>query len=131
MRIHFKTKEIQQGATRLGLTSEALAFCQSAPSVEEANQRLADLRKQVKKTYRKLSLELHPDRNLDNQSKTEEFKVLSVAYTEVDKFLSKARVEKRPIRPIVRVHINTTYGSETSTTATTFGSNWWSKYTTS
>ncbi len=118
-----------QGALRLGLTEKELLHCKNASTPQEGNIRLTVLRQKIKKTYYKLSRELHPDRNPDNSKKAEEFKIISCAYSDVSKFLSNLRIDAVRSRPAVRPSVRVTITNIPVTPqAATFGSNWWAKY---
>ena len=124
--LRFKTKQLEISAGRLGFTAEALQRCLQAPTLEQAKTNLDNLRKAVKRSYREKSLELHPDRNNGDVEKAEQFKDLSLAYSEIDAFLE--RVNLRPVQPRPAVRVVVYNGNTTSTcTSTTFTSNWWTR----
>ena len=128
--LRFKTKQLEIYAGRLGFTVEALQRCLEAPTLERANVDLSLFKQSIKRTYRQLSLELHPDRNPDCPEKAEQFKELSLAYSDVSKFLECVSVQQAPqvqvvqVRPIVRVTV-TNCNTKTACNSTSFTSNWW------
>jgi hypothetical protein len=129
--LQFKTQQLAEDAGRLGFTVQALERILQAGSIEQANREMSLLRKAVKRTFRRLALELHPDRTPDAPDKAEEFKRLSLAYDSIETFFQNTKVQAQSVvviqRPMVRVSVST--GTSTSST---FTSDWWTRtYTTS
>lgn len=131
--LNFKTKELAEAAGELGLTDTAVQHCVSTHDIKEAEGRWQELQKSIKSTYRRLALELHPDRN---PSGAERFARLSNAYQEVEAFFVRNRpvcdVPARFMVPMAGFVVRP-YGfgdcSQTTTSTTTwhFGWQWWAR----
>lgn len=84
----------------------------------------------VRDRYHELALELHPDRNEGDNSKTEEFKQLSLAYSYLDKNINELRMDEED-SVIIEEPFNVTEISieveEKSQDTTAFSSNWWER----
>jgi hypothetical protein len=125
--LRFQDAKLGEIATSLGLTNEALQACASAASAGHANSRLADLKADVKKAYRRRAIELHPDKGGD----AEQFKVLAAAYSQIEKFLETLEFRFRnqvPGYQVIRVRVTSGPVTTSSTTTTThFTSDWWNR----
>lgn len=101
----------------LGLRQEDFRAVETAPSFEEGVRRLDELKGRVKKAFRRVALELHPDRTNNDPAKTEDFKLASSAADEIDK-LALRRPQPRPQVHYIRIHFNG-FGTATTTSSTT------------
>jgi hypothetical protein len=143
--LRFKTPELEHNAKRLGFTTGALRACLAGDDLAAAERRVKELRKKCQKAFHKLALQLHPDHNEGDPAKAEEFKLLSLAYNEVETFFSKVKLAPRPKAPPPRpmgvpvVVVNTgtgwrphrvqvfTTSNSTTGTSTAFSANWWER----
>lgn len=98
----------------LGLQQADFRAVEQAPSFEVAAQRLNELKARTKKQFRKVALELHPDRTNNDPVKTEDFKLVSAAVEDIER-ISMQQV--RPQRQVRVIHI--TINGSTSTSAST------------
>lgn len=98
--------------TELGAPPQAMRAVQCAPSFEEGKRRLEELKGLVRKTYKRLAFELHPDRNNGDAVKAEKLKVVSRLK---DEFM---KLELRPPRPPPQ-RIQYVWSNSTSTTTST------------
>ena len=92
----FSSQKLETFARRLGFTSEALSHCLSAPTAEEGQRRLESLRERLKKSYRDVCLQCHPDHHPNREDKAEEFKQFNLAYNEIKDLLTDVVVQERP-----------------------------------
>jgi len=95
--------EVVKAFQHLGITEADVMGIRSAPSLVEANKRLQALRDRVKKQWRKLAFELHPDRTEGDEDKEKLFKLLSGVVDKLDdtKVLPPMRPRPRPRRRVV------------------------------
>ena len=106
----------------LGVTQQAINGIRGA-AFPVAKQLLKQLQDQVHKTYRKLALELHPDRTGGDSEKEALFKLVSQVH---DDFL-KLSVRSTQPRPMIRVvYVQQPFVATTTNTTTTVnsGSTW-------
>jgi hypothetical protein len=137
----FAPQQIERALQLLGLTRADLdaPLREAAPAAQR--ERLEQLQVRVKGAFRRVALELHPDRTGNDPVKTEEFKVVSCIAEEIAnlKLVPRPRPVPRPVpvypgRPVMFGGF-TTFGfggfSGTSTTTTTCsGPGWtWVKIT--
>ncbi len=108
------TPEVAQVARSLGFTPEALRACVTQ---QQADQLLD----QIKKAYRRRAAILHPDHGGD----TEEFKLLTVAYSQAEKSLKQLDFQNRGFR-VISVSIITDPVAAAGGSRH-FGSNWWNR----
>jgi hypothetical protein len=78
--------------------------CTRGKNSVENKQRLTDLILSVKRAYKKLARDLHPDRTGDCPKKEEEFKALALAFPVVVQFLTETR-DGPPPSPRPRIKI--------------------------
>jgi hypothetical protein len=119
---------MERCAERLGFTANAFQRCLSAPTTDHAKANLTQLTKSVKKTYRRLSRELHPDHNPGCPEKVEQFKELSLAYSDISAFLSKISFTKQ--QPTTRIIVRAVVSNKNtadSCSSSSFTSNWWAR----
>lgn len=102
--VRFRNPEAAKAAALLGVTEQDLASCVRGESIEECRLKLDELKKRVKKSYRKVSLDLHPDRTRGDEEKLKLFKVVSRLCSEIQKM----EIGSRPRAPRPRHHTNTT-----------------------
>lgn len=95
MGLQFKTPELAEIATRLGVTEAALSGLMGH-QIEEARKRLDALKADVKKRYRELAFQLHPDRNAGDDT---EFKKLSGAWLMLEPWLAALEIRPQPPAP--------------------------------
>jgi len=76
----------------MDLTPEDFHGVRQAPSLEEAQRRLAIVKEKVKTGFRKLAIQLHPDHTNGDPEKTELFKLLVTLKNDIDKL----QVERQP-----------------------------------
>jgi hypothetical protein len=81
----------------MGVTAQRLQEVRKAPTFEEAQRRLAQLKTDTKKAFRKLALKYHPDHNPGNAEALEKFKKLP----EVRAFVEKLDVA-RQVQPVIQ-----------------------------
>jgi hypothetical protein len=135
-----QAQQLEQAMTDLGLTAEAHASVRQAPSFEAAVARLDAIKAEAKRRYRKLALELHPDRTGGDVDKTERFKVLAQVMDQLEKMRVGRPPAPRPAPPPVRVVVFSTapgfgygYGfsgssGATSTTTGSVSGEWYSPF---
>jgi hypothetical protein len=104
----------------LNLTQEDFRSIERAPTFEVGQQMLVVLKDRVKKQFRKVALELHPDRTNNDPVKTDEFKLVAAVVDDIEKLNLSRPPPPHPVA--VRVVFRTVrYHSATSTTTTSFG----------
>jgi DnaJ domain len=84
-------QQMQTGLARLGVTPQDFDLVRRQTSLETAGHLLAELKKKAKTNYKKLALELHPDRTGGDEAKTDEFKHITAVLDEVEKLAVRAR----------------------------------------
>lgn len=102
----------------LNLSQEDFRSIEQAPTLEAGQQMLAALKERMKKQFRKVALELHPDRTNNDPVKTDEFKLVAAVVDDIEKL----GLHRPPPRPMpVRIVLRTVrYHSGTGSTGTTF-----------
>lgn len=78
------SEEVNQAFADLGLRREDFQAAQHAPTREAAQEMLAALKARVKRRYRELALELHPDKTGGDETKTARFRLLAQVWADVD-----------------------------------------------
>lgn len=101
----------------LGVQQTDFRSIETAASFDAGVQQLEALKLRVKKQFRKLALELHPDRTNNDPAKTEDFKLVSAVVDEIDRLVFRPPPPPPQLR-VVRIQFNTTV-STGSTGATT------------
>jgi len=92
--------ELRACMKRLHLASDDIQFIQASRSRGEAGERLRALQERVRRRFKKVAPELHPDHNPDDPEKEEEFKRL----LEVVEWVKGLKVAPPPPpRPVVPV----------------------------
>ena len=126
--LRFRCEAHQFWAGKLGLTTEALVRVRSAPTIEQAQERLDALRLAVKEKYHELVLDLHPDRHPGNAAKERQLKDLNAAKQVVDTFFSSVTLQRRQPLPMTAVYVvRYSQGmAATTSTVTSSGSTWFS-----
>lgn len=122
--------ESERALTALGITQSDLNAIRSAP-IDQAQTLLQELKKKAHRQYKKLALELHPDRTQGDKDKAEFFVLLGRVLEEFDKVTVYPIPQPQPV-PVMRpIHIYgpnnvpmswatvSTPWATTSTTATT------------
>ena len=107
--------KVQQALHALGVTPQALELIRRSP-FEDAKRQLAQLKVASKKQYRRLALELHPDRTSGDKIKEELFKLVDRVHQDFQK------LEVRPPapRPVwIRIVGAPVWGPVSATTTTT------------
>lgn len=75
---------IEAGLLALGVTPNDFNAVRVEPSFEGATAALERVKEKVRKAYKKLAFELHPDRTGNDPAKTELFKAVSKIRAEID-----------------------------------------------
>lgn len=78
-------QRIDEGLRALGLTPDDFNTIQRQPTYETACQALDALKERVRKSFKKLVFELHPDRTGNDPVKTELFKTVTRIREDVEK----------------------------------------------
>ena len=91
-----------------------------APSktIEEANTRFSEWKDQVKKNYKQLAIELHPDKTNSDPEKTHLFKLLTKLYQDIEKLTLRIQPPQPP--PTIIIHFGGSFSSTTGSTTTGF-----------
>jgi hypothetical protein len=113
--------QIQRAMQLLGLTQNDFRAIERAPSFEVGQQMLVALKERTKKQFRKVAMELHPDRTNNDPAKTDDFKLVSVVVEDLEK-LAFSRPQPVPQMRVVFVRTNVSYS--TTGTTTTYGGGW-------
>lgn len=95
-------QKVQQAFVALGVFPNDIEALRTIP-FPAAQARLAALKALARKNFRKLSLELHPDRTGNDPIKTEQFKVISAVRDELERIEVQAPAQAPkpvPISPI-------------------------------
>ena len=110
--------DLARWLTLLGFTTEYIRQKLRARSYEEAVQRWAELKEDIRKQWRKMAFELHPDRNGGDDKK---FKEVKEAYDMLQKVepTRQPPPARRPMGPRMVVIRMSGGGFNTSTNATT------------
>lgn len=101
----------------LGVTQSAIDAIRGS-AFPVAQQLLKQLQDQAHKTYRKLALDLHPDRTDGDLAKEALFKLVSQVHDEFMK-LTVRPPQPRPMIRVVYVHVQPFVAANTTTTTTT------------
>ncbi len=96
--------KMQQAYLDLGVYPSDLAALRHLP-YELAASGLDALKQRARRNFRRLSLDLHPDRTGNDPEKTERFKQLSAVRDELERVQVQARPEPRPV-PMHAVAVN-------------------------
>jgi hypothetical protein len=87
-----------RGLSDLGISVAELQACDRMP-FERAQETLASLKERAKHNFRRLCLELHPDRNGGDTVKTERFKMLVLVKSALDKVQIQPPPPPKPQAP--------------------------------
>jgi DnaJ domain len=112
----------------LGVRPEEMVRLQQVP-LETARALLEELKERVRKNYKQLAFELHPDRTGNDPVKTERFKLIGTVKDEFEKLQVQARqqpqfIPRPPMQPqpqmrVMRVVTWTSAGTAYTSTAST------------
>jgi hypothetical protein len=114
--------DLSQALKQLGLTDADLAGCRQAPTLAIAKERLERIKHVGKRAYRRLALDLHPDRTNGDEAKTELFKRLTTAYETLANMEIGVMVPRAPQLVIQCVGISVSFGGYRTSTSVT--DNW-------
>ena len=103
-------QDAQRALVALGVTPRDLDAVRQAPIVR-AGPLLQGLKANARRQYKRLALELHPDRTQGDEAKTEFFKLLGLVLAEFLKVSVKAAP---PQRPAIHVHYYTQPATSTT-----------------
>ncbi len=90
---------IEGGLLALGVTPEDFNVIRRQRSFEDACAKLVEVKEKVRKAYRRLAFELHPDRTGNDPVKTDLFKAISKIRAEIEE------LELERPRPMVPVPV--------------------------
>lgn len=111
----------------LGLSQGDFQAIERAPSFEAGVQMLEQLKERAKKQFRRVALELHPDKTNNDPAKTDDFKLVAAVVDDIEK-LKFGRAPPPPPRPMsVRIVFVRGGGfgySSTASTTTSYGNGW-------
>ena len=100
MAVQMHRAEAAQALLELGISPGDIAKIRSAP-LPMAKELLARLKAQARKQYKKLALELHPDRTGGDPAKTERFTLLTRIFEDFNKLQVQAPVQRLQIHQAV------------------------------
>lgn len=104
--------QLQRALLLLRIKQDDFTDIVNAPTMAEGQQRLAELKARVKKQFRTLAFDLHPDRTNNDPAKTDDFKLVSV----VAEDLQEVELRPKPLpRQVFTIRITTHGGTVTST----------------
>lgn len=111
---------IEQAKRDLGVTEEAIGFrLRQCRSFQEQVAVLDDLKREAKKTYRRLAFDLHPDRTGGDEVKLERFKALSRVMEAIEQLQIRPPPIVTHLVPGVQIRFYTNGPVTTSNSATT------------
>jgi hypothetical protein len=121
-------EQIQRAMLILGLAPNDFRAVEQAPSFEAGQQMLAALKERAKKQFRKVAMELHPDRTNNDPAKTDDFKLVSAVVEDIEKLVfgrpqPPPQMRQQQMR-VVFVRMNVGFGFSSSTTTTTTYGGW-------
>ena len=96
--MNFDHPQVQSLLLQMGLQPEELRAIGKAKNRGEAVQRLEALKAKFKKCFKKMVLQLHPDRNDGDSEKTAQFQLLM----EMSKEFENLKINDPPTAPTVR-----------------------------
>lgn len=108
----------------LGLTQADFLAIQKAPTFAAGQQALEVLKERTRKQFKRVAMDLHPDRTNNDPVKTEDFKLVSSAVDDIDRL--QLRAPPRPM-PVIRIVFRSSgFGgfSATGFTTTATGAYW-------
>ena len=124
--------QVVRAMTLLGVRPEDFRAIEQAPTFEEGQKRLAELKTRVKTAFRRAAMELHPDRTNNDPAKTEDFRLVCAAAEEVDRLDFQRRVAVAPPVPTQSIHFvfrvggtAVRFATNQTTTTTTVSGNYW------
>jgi uncharacterized protein YeeX (DUF496 family) len=85
MTLQCSKQEIELAEKWLGFSLKSFEFIQTVRSLEEAQVILLDVQKKIRANWKRVALELHPDRTGNDEEKTKIFKALSNVVDEVER----------------------------------------------
>jgi hypothetical protein len=104
--------EAHKALEALGVTNLALNAVRRAP-FSQAQALLKDLKAQARRNYKKLALELHPDRTQGDKAKAEFFVLLGRVLEDLD----KTTIQPAPVVPRMQVAYAPPFNTVTGTGA--------------
>lgn len=118
--------QVARAMTILGVQPQDFRFIEQAPTLEEGQKRLTELKARVKTAYRRAAMELHPDKTNNDPAKTEDFHLVSAAAEEVAGLNFRMRPPPPPQMHIVFHVGGVSFTSRTSASTTTTSTvNYW------
>lgn len=117
--LNISQEEFQRGLAMLNSSIADFRRVTAAASLEQATSQLDDLKKRLKREFRRKALELHPDRTGGDPDKANDFVLIQKVLEAAEQF----QVTRRP-RPTVRINNfvgTSTVSSATSSTTTMNG----------
>jgi len=119
----FTPQQLQEAFGHLQVSPRDFLAIRQAQSLQAAQERLAELKERVKRRWKQLAFELHPDRTEGDEAKEKLFKLLS----QVVKQFAEVKVTPPPRRvPFRRVVMQQpiTWTTNSSTSSTNTWGNW-------
>ena len=117
--------QLLRAMNMLEVRPEDFRHIEAATSLDECQQRFTTLKERVRKRFRQLATQLHPDKTNNDPVKTEDFKLVAAAVDELDKLRVGRIPAPRPQPQYQQVTIRVSFVrreagfSSTSTTTTT------------
>lgn len=108
------TPEVQAALADLGVTQATMNGVATAPTLEEARARFDVIRAEGHRRYRRLALELHPDRHGD-PARAERLRHVIEAW----RLLRTVTIVPVPRPPVVRIVTYSSWSSSATSTNTT------------
>jgi hypothetical protein len=115
--------QVAEAFRHLGVTPGDLMGIRSSKSLPEAQGRLKALQERVKKRWKQLAFELHPDRTQGDKVKEQLFKLLAGVVNKIEE--AKIQPPRPRMRPMaVRFVQQPIYTSTSSSTSTSTWGSW-------
>jgi hypothetical protein len=120
-------EQVEQAKKDLNFTEQVIQErLAGITNLEEGNRVFDGLKQEAKKLFKKLALELHPDRTQNDPEKTERFKVLVQVMEAIEQLRLQPKPQPRMITVIVQSYGNATVTN--TSTATGMYSGRWIRY---